>query len=1143
MKLEFAKQNPSQSGSLKVNVVFDEDDLKQEATPYGVMFDLKGCHIEGEIGAPALPSKIIQVALPPFSYPKEVSADIVNTKIISKAPIMMAPIQEPRAGVKEKEPKGKETKRQTTTPKQKQTEERMQAPPVTIKLSSVRPPEEPFVEIFSPPPIAEPNIELYEKAVKQPIPVAHLISTEMVGLVPIVTIEVNPIRFSAKGGLDLALNTEVTIEYSATGALPETTNKGLSFMATPFMKTVNNKVQASRLVSRAKARVVNPESVWDFSDLFPVFVGQVDYLIITDNHIWDADSITSIGSAGDLLNSFQKLADWKATRGLKSKVVTITQIVNGVYGNFTIGARDLQEVIRNFLKYAHNNWGVEWLLLGGDINIVPVRSVAGALRGHIGLQGTNPPPDNKSYWTGNHLRMHVVNPGEWWPGGRTDHLLVRPDNGLFIPYDATDTSSTTQRGWYFTTNDSYSTRSATPTNYVRVNGPSAEVNANLQFLYQWNTLPTDFYYASLVGTHYNQPGLHDWDLLDNGVYGQHVYSTDHDGVDYQADISVGRAPVSSITQADAFVNKVIAYEKFRKPDNTPLSSSWARKLLLISSNWGGRVHLRNTASFPPGDNRYYHGAGDNHTLMKLKNIPGDLKWRLIVKMSDTDLRIKSYNRTASGSSPGWHYTISDTNLAVSEITINIPFVGTIHIPKPTNWVVFYGSTAELTPDRFIFDFTDPDGSMSDQEKLREQIAADHPALNQISRLYEDEIDLTPAQMAAAPIQHLTRDRVDDALNDAPHFVSLSGHGAPGGTSGLDIAMAQTLTNGYHSMIGYADSCLTSQFDGEDAVSEHLVYNPNGGAVAYVGNSRFSWIGVGDNFQRAFFKRMDTTRHLGLINDSRCDELTTASGNMNCNKWHIFTLNLIGDPEMPVWVGAPKTMKVKFNKELDKRQPLIVQVTHRVLFFDMPLAGAVVHIKQGSFTRQATTNGLGIASLNIHSAQLGDMEVTVTKIGYMPYIDMCEVVGPLWVSGMVKAIIHQHGNVNQTIVRMQLQPAVENDTDRGWYAKKSLPDYRIILDAVTDAYIAEKKINLFVNSVKEYGTIECFSFQAYPVLVLEPFPLEQAPAAIQVAELGEITPVTATAGTEAMGETEAGTTETTITETATNKEIELSRETE
>ena len=117
MKLEITNQNPGQNGSLKVNVVFDKSDLKQEETPYGMLYDLNGCNIEGDIGAPALPSKIIQVALPPFTYPKEVSANIVSKMTISKAPILVAPIQEPRAGVNEKAPRVKGTGGQASNPK------------------------------------------------------------------------------------------------------------------------------------------------------------------------------------------------------------------------------------------------------------------------------------------------------------------------------------------------------------------------------------------------------------------------------------------------------------------------------------------------------------------------------------------------------------------------------------------------------------------------------------------------------------------------------------------------------------------------------------------------------------------------------------------------------------------------------------------------------------------------------------------------------------------------------------------------------------------------------------------------------------------------------------------------------------------
>jgi hypothetical protein len=98
------------------------------------------------------------------------------------------------------------------------------------------------------------------------------------------------------------------------------------------------------------------------------------------------------------------------------------------------------------------------------------------------------------------------------------------------------------------------------------------------------------------------------------------------------------------------------------------------------------------------------------------------------------------------------------------------------------------------------------------------------------------------------VQHLGSPRLQAALNAAPHIVSLSGHGSGNGCCGGSVWMASGLTNGDQAFIGYADSCLTNQVDSDDAFSEALVCAPNGGAVAYVGNTRFSY-GVGDNFQR------------------------------------------------------------------------------------------------------------------------------------------------------------------------------------------------------------------------------------------------------------------------------------------------------
>jgi hypothetical protein len=269
---------------------------------------------------------------------------------------------------------------------------------------------------------------------------------------------------------------------------------------------------------------------------------------------------------------------------------------------------------------------------------------------------------------------------------------------------------------------------------------------------------------------------------------------------------------------------------------------------------------------------------------------------------------------------------------------------------------------------------------------------------------------------------------------------------------------------------------------EDAVSEKSLYNPKGGAVAYIGNTRFSWIGVGDNFQRAFFSRLTSTRHLGLLNDVRCTMVNENTGFWKrYNKWAIFALNLMGDPEMPVWVGPPKDMYVELNHNLDKRYPFEIQVKHRAfLGILFPLAGAHVTVVQGSFIRHAMTDANGRVSFDINNAQLGDIEVTVTKINYRPVIETVEIVGPAWVTGMVNVISHMHQSSNDTYIRLNLATSLNGSTMRGWYAQKAKPDYGIILDAATDAYISQKQIHFMVTSIKEGGTIEKFRFGIFEI---------------------------------------------------------------
>jgi len=109
-----------------------------------------------------------------------------------------------------------------------------------------------------------------------------------------------------------------------------------------------------------------------------------EYVIITDRNLEKSN--------------FQILIDYKS-QYIKATIVTIEDIisnssfwVNGTYGDATNKSsgnpwiedgkevktnysrfNDTQAKIRNFIRYAYSEWGTRYVLLGGDIQILPVR--------------------------------------------------------------------------------------------------------------------------------------------------------------------------------------------------------------------------------------------------------------------------------------------------------------------------------------------------------------------------------------------------------------------------------------------------------------------------------------------------------------------------------------------------------------------------------------------------------------------------------------------------------------------------------------------------------------------------------------------------------------------------------------------------
>ena len=68
---------------------------------------------------------------------------------------------------------------------------------------------------------------------------------------------------------------------------------------------------------------------------------------------------------------FARLAAWKTAKGVPAVVRTVADIEAAA-----VQGSDFAETVRNYLRDAYQLWGVRFVLLGGDTDVIPVRTVA-----------------------------------------------------------------------------------------------------------------------------------------------------------------------------------------------------------------------------------------------------------------------------------------------------------------------------------------------------------------------------------------------------------------------------------------------------------------------------------------------------------------------------------------------------------------------------------------------------------------------------------------------------------------------------------------------------------------------------------------------------------------------------------------------
>ncbi|MHC1769314.1 MAG: C25 family cysteine peptidase [Verrucomicrobiia bacterium] len=190
----------------------------------------------------------------------------------------------------------------------------------------------------------EADPEIYLSANPYPATRVELASVQTMSGFSVAFLRVFPLQYlPLKGELVLAQKVEIELTVAVGRA-------GLQEVAQP-----PRRVQR-QVAERLRNTLVNPSMLQAYEGRAVASMSapadEFDYLLITRSNL----------AAG-----FAPLVTLKAGQGLAVKVETTEAITGAEEG------QDVPEKIRNYIRKAHNNWGVTYVLLGGDTAVVPCR--------------------------------------------------------------------------------------------------------------------------------------------------------------------------------------------------------------------------------------------------------------------------------------------------------------------------------------------------------------------------------------------------------------------------------------------------------------------------------------------------------------------------------------------------------------------------------------------------------------------------------------------------------------------------------------------------------------------------------------------------------------------------------------------------
>jgi len=289
---------------------------------------------------------------------------------------------------------------------------------------------------------------------------------------------------------------------------------------------------------------------------------------------------------------------------------------------------------------------------------------------------------------------------------------------------------------------------------------------------------------------------------------------------------------------------------------------------------------------------------------------------------------------------------------------------------------------------FLAEFADAstDGAVSKDMIDAESVPA---RFDPINKLYESSGNVSKASAM-------------NKLNAGMGIVNHDGHGNADlvsiGTGVLNSDDMESLTNAPRYSVFYTVACIPGNFENPmGCFGRSFIQSVNGGGF-FVGNSRYGWYwpgnpgyGTGDRFDREFFKSIFTRdmEQLGVIHADAKIQRIPYSGSNNADRWTEFTSNLFGDPETPIFTDTPATLTATHADSIQSGNHMM---TISVSTGGSPVGQARVCLwKEDQIYLVDETDGSGEVQFEFTATDSGDILITASKNGYLPYLSEMKVL--------------------------------------------------------------------------------------------------------------------------------------------------------